>query len=318
MTSEKVPAPVLKDVVAYVDVCSASKTENYSDPFIQQLRDMGAQVCKTLNKQVTHVVFKHGHQATWNKAKKMGVKIVSVHWVARCKENVEHADEHLYPAYNEESQLSHLKKKTHRCMQPRDIPLSTPKRLKRKLDKMMEELARSSPVDPDTSPFIIDEENMIVYSPSSKRADTMAQRLREMRAQRENLSPTASQIQGSPMDDSIKPSLGGTPTDLNLLLMEEEVEASDCLSHTGEKDVHEQQKKLSTKKTSKRHVEKTPPDLDVGVRFSPSGVKLPVKVPQNKKRSGFCSEVTKQSSLDRYVNAVSSKKKPSFTSVIWA
>lgn len=44
--------------------------------------------------------------------------------------------------------------------------------------------------DPDTSPFIIDEENGIVYSPSSKRADTMAQRLREMRAQRENLSPT--------------------------------------------------------------------------------------------------------------------------------
>lgn len=32
------------DVVAYVDVWSASKTENYSDPFIQQLRDMGAQV----------------------------------------------------------------------------------------------------------------------------------------------------------------------------------------------------------------------------------------------------------------------------------
>lgn len=44
--------------------------------------------------------------------------------------------------------------------------------------------------DTDTSPFIIDEENGIVYSPSSRRADTMAQRLREMRAQRENLSPT--------------------------------------------------------------------------------------------------------------------------------
>lgn len=32
------------DVVAYVDVWSESKTENYSDPFVQQLRDMGAQV----------------------------------------------------------------------------------------------------------------------------------------------------------------------------------------------------------------------------------------------------------------------------------
>ena len=103
-------------------------------------------------------------------------------------------------------------------MQPRDVPLSTPKRLKRKLDKMMEGLVRSSPIGKtqvfsylsgffyfflispshevsvctvsDTSPFIIDEENGIVYSPSSRRADTMAQRLREMRAQRENLSPT--------------------------------------------------------------------------------------------------------------------------------
>uniref|UniRef100_A0A4W4F3B6 BRCT domain-containing protein n=1 Tax=Electrophorus electricus TaxID=8005 RepID=A0A4W4F3B6_ELEEL len=70
-------------VVAYVDVWSASKTENYSDPFIQQLRDMGAQVHKTFNKRITHVVFKNGHQSTWNKAKKLGVKTVSVHWVAR-------------------------------------------------------------------------------------------------------------------------------------------------------------------------------------------------------------------------------------------
>ncbi|KAF5879847.1 microcephalin isoform X1, partial [Clarias magur] len=221
MTSKKVPAALLKDVVAYVDVWSASKTENYSNPFIQQLRDMGAQVCKTFNKQVTHVVFKHGHQATWNKAKKMGVKMVSVHWVASCTENNEHADEELFPAHNEESQLGRLKKRTHRCMQPRDMPVSTPKRLKRKLDKMMEELGRSPPIvaDTDTSPFIIDEENGIVYSPSSRRADTMAQRLREMRKQRENLSPTASQIQGSQTDDSIRPSLGDTPTDLNLLLL---------------------------------------------------------------------------------------------------
>lgn len=32
------------DVVAYVDVWSTSRSENYSDTFIQQLRDMGAQV----------------------------------------------------------------------------------------------------------------------------------------------------------------------------------------------------------------------------------------------------------------------------------
>lgn len=101
---------LFEDVVAYVDVWSASKMEDYSDPFIQQLLVMGAevrklliltfvsiwmyvryyvksvdilQVSKTLNKQVTHVVFKHGRPSTWKKAQKMGVKIVSVHWVAR-------------------------------------------------------------------------------------------------------------------------------------------------------------------------------------------------------------------------------------------
>ncbi|XP_060727830.1 microcephalin [Tachysurus vachellii] len=319
MTSKKVPVAVLKDVVAYVDVWSASKTENYSDPFIQQLRDMGAQVCKTFNKQVTHVVFKHGHQATWDKAKKIGVKIVSVHWVARCKEKCEHADEDLYPAHNEESQLSRLKKRTHRCMQPRDIPQCTPKRLKRKLDKMMEDLVRSSPIvtDTETSPFIIDEENGIVYSPSSRRADTMAQRLREMRAQRENLSPTASQMQGSPTDDSIRPSLGGTPTDLNILLLEEE-EALDCLSRSSicssnKKVVKECHKKISLKKKTDRCVEKSPPDLDTGMRFSSSGVEETVKVlpPQNKRRSKSCSGAPKQASIDSYVNTVSSKKSAS-------
>ncbi|MGH0161395.1 UNVERIFIED_CONTAM: hypothetical protein FKN15_068809 [Acipenser sinensis] len=57
--------------------------ENYSKTFAQQLLDMGAQVSKTFNKQVTHVVFKDGHQGTWKKAKKTGVKLVSVLWVER-------------------------------------------------------------------------------------------------------------------------------------------------------------------------------------------------------------------------------------------
>lgn len=35
---------VLPDVVAYVDVWSSEKTANYSQTFIQQLEEMGAQV----------------------------------------------------------------------------------------------------------------------------------------------------------------------------------------------------------------------------------------------------------------------------------
>ncbi|KAF7246833.1 Microcephalin, partial [Varanus komodoensis] len=70
-------------VVAYVEVWSSSRTENYSETFIQQLLDMGAKVSKTFNKQVTHVIFKDGLSSTWNKAQKVGVKVVSVLWVEK-------------------------------------------------------------------------------------------------------------------------------------------------------------------------------------------------------------------------------------------
>uniref|UniRef100_A0A4W5QIP3 BRCT domain-containing protein n=1 Tax=Hucho hucho TaxID=62062 RepID=A0A4W5QIP3_9TELE len=149
-------------------------------------------VSKTFNKHVTHVVFKNGHQATWNKAKKTGVRLVSVLWVARCKDDGEHVDEELCPALNDEDN-SALKKRVHRCMQPRDTPERTPendRRIKKKLDKMIEDLVPKSPFIADVSPYIIDEEKGIVYSPSMKRCDFMAQRLKEMREARENLSPT--------------------------------------------------------------------------------------------------------------------------------
>nr|ACH43665.1 putative microcephalin [Taeniopygia guttata] len=75
--------PALKGISAFVEVWSSSRTENYSKTFEQQLLDMGAEVSKTLNKHVTHVVFKDGRLSTWKKAQKMGVKIVSVLWVEK-------------------------------------------------------------------------------------------------------------------------------------------------------------------------------------------------------------------------------------------
>ncbi|XP_029621252.1 microcephalin isoform X2 [Salmo trutta] len=225
MTTKSRPtsASILKDVVAYVDVWSSSKTENYSKPFIQQLQDMGGVVSKTFKKQVTHVVFKNGHQATWNKAKKTGVRLVSVLWVARCKDDGEHVDEELYPALNDEVN-SALKKRVHRCMQPRDTPERTPendRRMKKKLDKMVEGLVPKSPFT-DVSPYIIDEEKGIVYSPSMKRCDFMAQRLKEMREARENLSPAASQMGQSRLSPEFKPSLGNTPSHSFLQNLDEE------------------------------------------------------------------------------------------------
>ncbi|XP_042357930.1 microcephalin [Plectropomus leopardus] len=210
---------VLKDVVAYVDVWSSDKTANYSKPFVQQLQEMGAQVSKTFNKQVTHVVFNNGHPATWRKAKKSAVRLVSVLWIGRCYDEGVRVDEELYPALNDESNPV-LKNKKHRCMQPKDSPERTPendKRMRKKLDKMMKDLAPKEPLVTDVSPIIIDEENGIVYSPALKRSDYMAQRLRDMKEKRENLSPTASQMVESCSPIRLKPSLGSTPTVLKLM-----------------------------------------------------------------------------------------------------
>lgn len=51
---------VLSDVVAYVDVWSSEKTANYSQTFIQQLEEMGAQVSPTntqLFTEFTGIIF---------------------------------------------------------------------------------------------------------------------------------------------------------------------------------------------------------------------------------------------------------------------
>ncbi|XP_062257602.1 microcephalin [Platichthys flesus] len=226
---------VLKDVVAYVDVWSSDKTANYSKPFVQQLQEMGAQVSKTFNKQVTHVVFNNGHPATWSKAKKTDVRLVSVLWIGRCNDEGVRVDEGLYPALNDESNPV-LKNKKHRCMQPKDSPERTPendKRMKKKLDKMMKDLAPKQPLVTDVSPIIIDEENGIVYSPALKRSNYMAQRLKDMKEKRENLSPTASQMVESCSPTRLKPSLGSTPTVLKLMFDHSDDDSSASAAEPG-------------------------------------------------------------------------------------
>nr|XP_055026443.1 microcephalin isoform X1 [Misgurnus anguillicaudatus] len=323
MTGQNLSSPVLQGVVAYVDVWSASRMEDYSHPFIQQLLDMGAKVSKTLNKQVTHVIFKHGRPSTWKKAQKMGARTVSVHWVASCKESGEHADEDLFPAQNEESKHYLLNKRTHRCMQPRDIPVKTPendRRMKKKLDKMMEGLVSSSPVVSDTSPFIIDEESGIVYSPSLKRSDGMAQRLKEMRAQREHLSPTASQMKdsGSGSDASLRPSVGASPTLSFLQQLEEE--PLDCFStsrqHSSkDKDESANQKgnkKSATKITSKLFSQ-THPEPNTAAMCNLSSIEKNPKVPALSSRSRRSlvnkTEKKKQTTLENYVHKTCSESK---------
>ncbi|XP_041865400.1 microcephalin isoform X2 [Melanotaenia boesemani] len=205
---------VLKDVVAFVDVWSSDKRANYSQTFIQQLQEMGAQVSKRFNKQVTHVVFSNGHPTTWRNAKKSDVRLVSVLWVRRCYEDGVRVDEDLFPALNDESNPV-MKNRKHRCMLPKDSPEKTTKndwRMKKKLEKLMKDLPSKEPLVSDVSPIIIDEKSGIIYSPGLKRSEYMAQRLKDMKDKRESLSPTATQMAESCSPTELKPSLGSTPT----------------------------------------------------------------------------------------------------------
>uniref|UniRef100_A0A8I5NP33 Microcephalin n=1 Tax=Papio anubis TaxID=9555 RepID=A0A8I5NP33_PAPAN len=197
-------APILKDVVAYVEVWSSNGTENYSKTFTTQLVDMGAKVSKTFNKQVTHVIFKDGYQSTWDKAQKRGVKLVSVLWVEKCRTAGAHIDESLFPAANTNEHLPSLIKKKRKCMQPKDFNFKTPendKRFQKKFEKMAKELQRQKTSLDDDVPILLFESNgSLTYSPTikinSSHHSAMEKRLQEMKEKRENLSPTYESIAG--------------------------------------------------------------------------------------------------------------------------
>ncbi|NWW88136.1 MCPH1 protein, partial [Rhynochetos jubatus] len=197
-------------ISAFVEVWSSNRTENYSKTFEQQLLDMGAKVSKTLNKHVTHVIFKDGRLTTWRKAQKMGVKIVSVLWVEKCRETRLHVDESLFPAVDTNEGLPLLIKK-HRCMQPKDFVEKSPgndRKLRRRLDQMAKELAvQKLAINAETEvPVLLFEDNgSLVYSPVNKIKDqrrAMERRINEMKEKREHLSPTASQVSQIPSSSS--------------------------------------------------------------------------------------------------------------------
>ncbi|XP_032539188.1 microcephalin isoform X1 [Chiroxiphia lanceolata] len=195
--------PVLTGVSAFVEVWSSNRTENYSKTFEQQLLDMGAKVSKTLNKHVTHVVFKDGRLTTWKKAQKMGVKTVSVLWVEKCQETGVRVDESLFPPLNTSEGFPLLIKK-HKCMQPKDFVEKTPendRKLQRRLDQMAKDLAiQKTTINAETDvPVLLFEDNgSLVYSPVNKMKDqckAIERGMKGMKKKRENLSPTGEQIE---------------------------------------------------------------------------------------------------------------------------
>ena len=91
---------ILENVCAYVEV--RSKNENRSDVVIDQLLALGASVVPRIGTKCTHVVFKEGSLATYNKAKKLGLFIVSVNWIEACKNAKTLVSESLYPTMNQD------------------------------------------------------------------------------------------------------------------------------------------------------------------------------------------------------------------------
>ncbi|XP_066035901.1 microcephalin isoform X2 [Chamaea fasciata] len=231
--------PVLKGISAFVEVWSSNRTENYSKTFEQQLLDMGAKVSKTLNKHVTHVIFKDGRLTTWKKAQEMGVKIVSVLWVEKCRETGIHVDESLFPAVDTNEGFL-LPTKKHKCMQPKDYVEKTPennRKLQRRLNQMAKELAlQKTAVNAETDvPVLLFEDNgSLIYSPANKIKDqwnAMERRIKDMKEKRENLSPTSSQMTQTPPRSSPGDCPLSTCTVTNsedMLLSEEQME--DCLN----------------------------------------------------------------------------------------
>ncbi|NXK33906.1 MCPH1 protein, partial [Piprites chloris] len=160
------------------------------------------QVSKTLNKHVTHVVFKDGRLTTWKKAQKLGVKTVSVLWVEKCQETGVHVDESLFPAVDTNEGFPLLIKK-HKCMQPKDFVEKTPenyRKLQRRLDQMAKDLAlQKTAINAETDvPVLLFEDNgSLIYSPVNKIKDqcnAIARGMKDMKKKRENLSPDGSQM----------------------------------------------------------------------------------------------------------------------------
>ena len=91
---------VLQGVTAYVEFRTGH--ENRSRCVEEVLESLGAVVAKKLTRDVTHMVFKDGSLATYNKGKKLGIHIVSNMWVEACKNEGTKVSEGLFPSTSKE------------------------------------------------------------------------------------------------------------------------------------------------------------------------------------------------------------------------
>ncbi|CAB4069860.1 MCPH1 [Lepeophtheirus salmonis] len=124
---------ILKDIVAFVDVF-----DDLSSCVIDELKLLGASISSLLNKKVSHLIFKDGSLARYNKAKKLDIKIVSISWIEACKTEGKRVDEKDFPTISKEKYDSptmalFIKRKNNR---QRMMTLSTEEKYQRHVAKI--------------------------------------------------------------------------------------------------------------------------------------------------------------------------------------
>jgi len=73
-------------------------SDNRSKSIENEVEKLGATVVSHFSKKVTHLIFKDGSKPIYDKAKLLGVTIVSYLWIVACKEKGEMVATKDYPA----------------------------------------------------------------------------------------------------------------------------------------------------------------------------------------------------------------------------
>eukprot|EP00123_Amoebidium_parasiticum_P014692 comp22601_c2_seq1/m.34661 comp22601_c2_seq1/g.34661 ORF comp22601_c2_seq1/g.34661 comp22601_c2_seq1/m.34661 type:complete len:731 (-) comp22601_c2_seq1:124-2316(-) len=117
--------PILKDVVAYVEMGPASSEA--SQACGGALEKLGAKVVKSFTMDVTHVIFSQGKCKTYDKAMARGLYLVSILWVEGCRKEGRRVDERDYPAKPDYKIPTPRGKKTASAKSTSDKTRATPK-----------------------------------------------------------------------------------------------------------------------------------------------------------------------------------------------
>lgn len=136
---------LLKGVVAFVDVRTGS--DNRSKSIENEIEKLGATVVAHFSKKVTHLIFKDGSKPIYDKAKLLGVAMVSYLWVVACKEKGEMVGISDYPAVSSQDYDSpYFKWRKTKSMQPKELDEEL-KIVERRLDRRRKKMQKSMTIE---------------------------------------------------------------------------------------------------------------------------------------------------------------------------